>query len=114
MSYFEDYDYPELSELDQLVEDTSDKIKNMIINEAKEKVDTILNKAKATEQRLAIAHKRLREASEEISSLTKENTRLKEELEQKRTSLNTLPFEIGQKVYYLKKWDCEEITCTFM
>lgn len=111
MSYFEDYDYPELSELDQLVEDTTDKIKDMIVTEAKEKVDTILNKAKATEQRLAIAYKGLTEAGEEISLLTKENKKLKEELEQKRTSLNTLPFEIGQKVYYLKKRTYEEITC---
>lgn len=111
MSYFDSYDYPELSELDQLVDDTTDKIKDMIVTEAKEKVDTILNKSKEAEKRLAVAYKGIREAGEEISSLTKENKKLKEELEQKRTSLNTLPFEIGQKVYYLKKWTCEEITC---
>lgn len=73
MSYFEDYDYSELSELDQLVDDTTDKIKDMIVTEAKEKVDDILNRAKVTEQRLDVAYKRLREAGEEISSLTKEN-----------------------------------------
>lgn len=77
MNYFDSYDYPELSELDQLVDDTTDKIKDMIVTEAKEKVDDILNKAKEAEKRLAVAHKGLREAGEEISSLTKENKKLK-------------------------------------
>lgn len=111
MSYFEDYDYPELSELDQLVDETTNKIKDMIILESKEKVDAILNKAKETQDRLNAAEKRVSRALQEIALLAQQNKKLKEELEQKRTSLNTLPFEIGQKVYYLEKWNMDEVVC---
>lgn len=111
MSYFNCYDYPDYSALDELVDETTNKIKNMIIEETKEKVDEILNKATAAENRYNIAFNRLREASQEISSLTKENDKLKEELQQKRTSLDILPFEIGQKVYYLKNQYTDEVVC---
>ena len=36
MGYFDNYDYCEPSVLDELVDNTTDKIKDMIINETKE------------------------------------------------------------------------------
>lgn len=111
MSYFDCYDYPDYSALDELVDETTNKIKNMIINQSKEKVDEILNKAQATEDRLNITNNRLIETNKENRSLKTENDKLKEELQQKRTNLDTLPFEIGQKVYYIKRWETDEVVC---
>ena len=73
MSYFDCYDYPEYSALDELVDETTNKIKNMIINEAKEKVDEILNKAQKTEDRLNITTNRLIGSGRENRSLKTEN-----------------------------------------
>lgn len=111
MSYFDCYDYPDYSALDELVDETTNKIKNMIIEGTKEKVDEILNKAQATEDRLNVTTNRLRETNEENRCLKTENDKLKEELQQKRTNLDTLPFEIGQRVYYIKNWDIDEVVC---
>lgn len=111
MSYFDCYDYPDYSALDELVDETTNKIKNMIIEGTKEKVDEILNKAKATEDRLNITTNRLIESGKENRSLKTENDKLKEELQQKRTSLDTLPLEIGEKVYYLKNWNTDTVVC---
>ena len=111
MSYFDCYDYPDYSALDELVDETTNKIKNMIIEGTKEKVDEILNKAKTTEDRLNITTNRLIEAGKENRSLKTENDKLKEELQQKRTNLDTLPFEIGQRVYYIKRWKTDEVFC---
>lgn len=111
MSYFDCYDYPDYSALDELVDETTNKIKNMIIEGTKEKVDEILNKAKTVEQRLDVALTAVRDQGKEISLLKSENNKLKEEIERKRTSLNTLPFEIGQKVYYLKNWSTDTVVC---
>lgn len=111
MSYFDDYDYPDCSILDELVNDTTDKIKNMIINEAKEKVDIILNKAKETENRLNIAYNRLKELNNNIVSLETRNKELEEEVNRKRTSQKELPFEIGQEVYVYSANDDYTIEC---
>lgn len=111
MSYFDCYDYPDYSALDELVDETINKIKNMIINQSKEKVDEILNKAQATQDLLNITNNRLIETNKENRSLKTENDKLKEELQQKRTNLDTLPFEIGQRVYYIRKWKTEEVVC---
>lgn len=111
MSYFEDYDYSEPSELDELVDETTNKIKNMIIEGTKEKVDEILNKAEETQNRLNITTNHLIETDKENRSLKTENEKLKKELEQKRTSLDTLPLEIGEKVYYIRRLTYNEITC---
>lgn len=111
MSYFDCYDYPDYSALDELVDETTSKIKNMIILESKEKVDTILNKAKETENRLNITTNRLIETKKENRSLKTENDKLKEELQQKRTNLDTLPFEIGQRVYYIRRGETDEVVC---
>ena len=67
MSYFDNYDYCKPSVLDELVDDTTDKIKDMIINETKEKVNGILNKAKVAEDRLDIAYKKMRELNDNFS-----------------------------------------------
>lgn len=111
MSYFDCYDYPEYSALDELVDETTNKIKNMIIEGTKEKVDEILNKAQKTEDRLNITTNRLIESGRENRSLKTENDKLKEEIQRKRTSLDTLPLEIGEKVYYIRKLTYNEITC---
>lgn len=111
MSYFDCYDYPDYSALDELVDETTNKIKNMIIEGTKEKVDEILNKAQATEDLLNITNNRLIETNKENRSLKTENDKLKEELQQKRTNLDTLPFEIGQTVYYIKRWETDEVVC---
>lgn len=111
MSYFDCYDYPDYSALDELVDETTNKIKNMIINQSKEKVDEILNKAQVTEDRLNITTNRLIETNKEICFLKTENDKLKEEIQQKRTNLGTLPFEIGQKVYYIKRGETDEVVC---
>lgn len=111
MSYFDCYDYPDYSALDELVDETTNKIKNMIIEGTKEKVDEILNKAQATQDLLNITNNRLIETNKENHSLKTENDKLKEELQQKRTNLDTLPFEIGQRVYYIKRWKTEEVVC---
>lgn len=111
MSYFDCYDYPDYSALDELVDETTNKIKNMIIEGTKEKVDEILNKAQATENLLNITNNRFIETNKENRSLKTENDKLKEELQQKRTTLDKLPFEIGQRVYYIKKWKTDEVFC---
>ena len=111
MSYFDCYDYPEYSALDELVDETTNKIKNMIIEGTKEKVDEILNKAQVIEDRLNITTNRLIETKKENCSLKTENDKLKEELQQKRTNLDTLPFEIGQRVYYIKRGKIDEVVC---
>ena len=111
MSYFDCYDYPDYSALDELVDETINKIKNMIINQSKEKVDEILNKAQATQDLSNITNNRLIETNKENCSLKTENDKLKEELQQKRTNLDTLPFEIGQRVYYIKRWKTDEVVC---
>ena len=99
MSYFDNYDYCEPSVLDELVDNTTDKIKDMIINKTKEKVNGILNKAKVAEDRLDIAYKKMRELNDNIISLETRNKELEEEVNRKRTSQKELPFEIGQEVY---------------
>lgn len=111
MSYFDCYDYPDYSALDELVDETTNKIKNMIIEGTKEKVDEILNKAQVTEDRLNITINRLVETNNENRSLKTENEKLREEIQQKRTNLDTLPFEIGQRVYYIKRGETDEVVC---
>ena len=110
MSYF-DYDYPEPSELDLLVDEATDKIRNTIINQSKEKVDEILKTALREKEQADIAIRRLRENEEKIFHLQKENQALKEEINKKRTSLNEIPFEIGEEVYFVVSGDCEKVVC---
>lgn len=110
MSYF-DYDYPELSELDILVDETTNKIKDMIINQSKDKVDEILKTAAREKERADRAMKRLREYEDKSINLQKENQALKDELDKKRTSLNELPFEIGEEAYFVVEYDCEQVVC---
>lgn len=99
MGYFDNYDYCEPSALDELVDNTTNKIKDMIINETKEKVDGILNKAKVAENNLDVAHKKIKELNDSIISLKTQNKELEKEVNRKRTSQKELPFEVGQGVY---------------
>ena len=110
MSYF-DYDYPELSELDILVDETTNKIKDMIINESKDKVDEILKTAEREKERADRTIKRLREYEDKSNTLQKENQALKDELDKRRTSLNEIPFEIGEEAYFVISHNCEKLVC---
>ena len=110
MNYF-DYDYPELSELDMLVDETTNKIKDMIINQSKDKVDEILKTAAIEKERADIAVKSLREYKEKSINLQKENQALKDELDKRRTSLNEIPFEIGEEAYFVISCGSEKVVC---
>lgn len=110
MSYF-DYDYPELSELDILVDETTNKIKDMIINESKDKVDEILKTAAREKERADRAMKCLREYEDKSNTLQKENQALKDELDKRRTSLNEIPFEIGEEAYFVISCGSEKVVC---
>lgn len=100
-----DYDYyyeQEPSEIDILVEETIDKIRDTILLKAKDEVDSQVQKAKKI-QELYDKDKRIwgeihnREQTC-IKKLTDELNTLKEEYNKKRSEVPSLDFEVGEKV----------------
>lgn len=98
MSYFDYYDYPEYSELDELVDETVDKVKQLIINNSKDKVNNILNSAKEYKAMYQQSQEQIRKQNKTILDLHEQI----DELKKKKQSLNELPFDIGEEFYYPK------------
>ena len=111
MGYFEDYGYTEPSALDELIDSTTEQIKDIIISEAKEKVDAILKQAEKAQEYTDLAQKRITRLMEEVSSLKRENAKQKTELEKKILSIGELPFNIGDKVYFIRPKFIKDVYC---
>lgn len=100
-----DYDYyyeQEPSEIDILIEETVDKIKDTILLKAKDEVDSQVQKAKKIQEQYDKDKNTWNEVHQKeqsrIKELTEELKALKEEYNKKRSKVPSLDFEIGEKV----------------
>lgn len=103
-----DYDYyyeQEPSEIDLLIEDTVDKIRRTIIEQAKEDVESETQKSKKIQEKYDTDKKHWLDMNSELRSknnkLQNELEELKTKYEKKRTEIPSLDFEIGETVYYI-------------
>lgn len=101
--YNYDYYYEQApSEIDALIEETIDKIRDTILLKAKDEVESQTQKAKKISAQYDEAKRIWRETHDReqshIKELTEELNALKEEYNKKRSEIPSLDFEIGEKV----------------
>lgn len=113
-----DYDYyyeKEPSEIDILIEDTVEKIRQTIIEQAKEDVESETQKSKKIQERYDTDKKHWLDMNSELRSknneLQNELKELKTKYEKKRTEIPSLDFEIGETVYYIGSRYDQKLVC---
>ena len=105
--YCEEPKYPEVEEL---LEDVTNKITEIIRNDVKEDIEISLNAAKNRETELSQCKDRLHSRDIEISNLEKRVEELEKEVDKKHTEL-TLPFEIGEEIWVAAYNSSYKLTC---
>ena len=113
MSWYDDYEPQEPSEVDTIVEDALDKLEEYLIDHSKLRINKIIESAKSWEKKY---HDCKTENRQFFSMITERDDKIKEltkELERKRTQLGILPFEPGEEVYFLMQnySDVQKVTC---
>lgn len=109
--YYEDYYEQEPSEVDGIVEDAVEQIVQIIKDKAKEEVDSILDRAKHYEKlwnRVKLENNKL---CDELRQKDSQISNLKEDIQKKRTSLNQIPFEVGEEAYFIPTNKSQRINC---
>lgn len=113
MSWYDEYEPQEPSEVDSIVQDALDKLEEYIIDHSKLNINQIIQSAQNWEKRY---HDCKAENRKFFSMITERDDKIKElerELDRKRTQLGILPFEPGEDVYYLYQdyRDTQKFTC---
>lgn len=114
-----DYDYyyeQEPSEIDILIEETVDKVRDTILLKAKDEVESQTQKAKKIQEQYDKDKRIWGEVHNREAALIKELTdklnSLKEEYNKKRSEVPSLDFEIGEKVLEANlQYQDEELVC---
>ena len=114
-----DYDYyyeQEPSEIDILVEETIDKIRDTILLKAKDEVESQTQKAKKVQEQYDEDKRTWREIHNReqscIKKLTEELNALKDEYNKKRSEVPSLDFEIDEKVLEAKmQFEDDKLNC---
>lgn len=113
MSWYDDYEPQEPSEVDQIVQEAIEKLEEYIIDHSKLGINEIINSASQWEQKYKDCKAENRKFFTLLTERDDEIRSLKNELERKRTQLGILPFEPGEEVYYLYQSfsDTQKFTC---
>lgn len=110
--YWEDYygeeaKYPEVEEL---LEDTTNKIVNIIKDDVKEEINKSLLLAEQRSIEIDNLRKTINSKNKELNELQKENEVLVNKLKKNHTKLD-LPFEIGEEIWVAKCNSSYKLTC---
>jgi len=108
---YEEYYEQEPSEIDEIVEDTVNRITSIIKERAKDEIESSLKAAENRQQEIAQLKKTIQKNNEDEKKLFDEISSLKADLEAKRTAIPTLPFEIGQEVWTIGYLETKKLKC---
>ena len=100
--FYEDYDIPK-SEVDELVDEATDKVVELILDRAKEQVDAVMSKADKEAKNKQYWQDLYNAQKKTTDELLSKNRQLQSELEKKRTDVGLLQYSVGQAVYRVSK-----------
>lgn len=112
-SYYEDYGYSEAQhpEIDDLITETIDKIKETIMLEIKDEIDKQLHKAEIKQQEIDKLNESLRDRNNMIAELRNQVKSLQADIDKKRTEIPTFEYELGEEVWVAKSVGILELHC---
>lgn len=113
MSWYDEYEPCEPSEVDEIVQEAINKLEEYIIDNSKLGINDIIESAQKWEKKYNECKAENRKFFSMITSKDDEIKELKVELERKRTQFGILPFEAGEEVYYIFESyrDTQKFTC---
>ena len=112
-SYYEDYGYSEAQhpEIDDLITETIDKIKETIMLEVKNEIDNQLHKAEIKQEEIDKLNKSLRDRNKMIDDLRNQVKSLQADIDKKRTEIPTFEYELDEEVWVAKPTVMKELVC---
>ena len=113
-SYYEDYGYSEAQhpEIDDLITETIDKIKETIMLEIKDEIDNQLHKAEIKQEEIDRLNESLRDRNKLIDDLRNQVKLLQADIDKKRTEIPTFEYELDEEVWVAKSVEIEELVCS--
>lgn len=113
-SYYEDYGYSEAQhpEIDDLITETIDKIKQTIELEVKNEIDKQLHKAEIKQEEIDKLNKSLRDRNKMIDDLRNQIKLLQADIDKKRAEIPTFEYELNEEVWVAKSVEIKELVCS--